>query len=442
MRKITLKEIFIRIIILSVIFLLAAFIINGCRQSRDISVDSQQDTIGITQQTGSGGGSEAAAKADKASAGDKKNSFAESESYSQTNSGNETSNGTESSNQTSTGNETAIESANSNEIDAASESESNNESIATVDENKILFTFVISGDNGPHDNEKPQPEVFTRLVKYMKQENPVFYISTGDLIMGNTDNENVIERQFDDYLKAKSELDVLNFVAPGNHDVANNTSRKYFLKWILEPALNNAGSSGIKINASLQSNELSGFNLQETADSEVQMENTSTKTGFYYYLEYKGVYLIILNAYEKGYWGLIKNDELFWLGQLLDKLKDKPVFIFMHPPPYSVLNPDCITDGSLHVAFSSKENQEQVRALFAQFKVDGVFNGHEHLYNKQEHDGVVYIITGGSGSPLYAPADEGGFYHFLRIQVKAKSWIMDVIDSSGNKVYTEELLFN
>ena len=191
-----------------------------------------------------------------------------------------------------------------------------------------------------------------------------------------------------------------------------------------------------------QTYEDSEDNMQETADSEIQTESNSTKTGFFYYFEYKDVYFIILNAYEKGYWGLVQADQLFWLGQLLERLKDKPVFVFLHPPPYSFLNPDCITNGSLHVAFSSKENQDQIRALFAQFKVDGVFSGHEHLYNKQEHDGVQYIITGGSGSPLYAPADKGGFYHFLKIQIKAKSWIMDVIDSSGNKVYTEEILFN
>ena len=74
--------------------------------------------------------------------------------------------------------------------------------------------------------------------------------------------------------------------------------------------------------------------------------------------------------------------------------------------------------------------------------MDGVFCGHEHFYNNQEHDGVHYIITGCSGASPYAPKDEGGFNHFLKMQIKAKSWIMDVIDSAGNKVYTEEMIFN
>jgi hypothetical protein len=319
---------------------------------------------------------------------------------------------------------------------------SNNESSTAKDENTILFTFAVSGDNRPSNNEKPQPEVFIKLLKYMKQQNPAFYINTGDIIMGNTENENVIKRQFTDYLDALKDLGTLNFVAPGNHDVANNTSRKYFSELIQQPAFNNAGTIGIKAGAGLPDNKISGDNLQETAENAIQANNNSVKSNLYYYLEYKGVYFVVINTYEKGYWGLIQTDQLFWLGQLLEKLKDKPVFVFLHPPVYSVLNPECITDGSLHVAFSSKENQDYIRSLFAGYKVDGVFCGHEHFYDKQEHDGVQYIITGCSGASPYASEDEGGFNHFLKMQIKDKSWIMDVIDSSGNKVYTEEILFN
>jgi hypothetical protein len=401
MKRIIFKKISIRVIILSIIVLVAASIITGCHVNRRLPEVILSDTSSMSQQTLSG-----------------------------------------TSNQTNNGDKAENESTGNNEDTATVTLESKNESETASDKNRILFTFVISGDNRPANNENPQPEIFIKLLKYMKQQNPAFYINTGDIIMGNTDNQNIIKRQFSDYLAALKNLDVLNFVAPGNHDVANSMSEKYFLEMINQAAFDNAALAKIEINTTLADKKLSEDKLQETGTNEVQIENGSAKNGLYYYFEYKGVYFVIVNAYEKGFWGLVQGDQFFWLEQLLDQLKDKPVFVFLHPPPYSVLNPECITDGSLHVAFSSKENQDHIRELFARDKVDGVFCGHEHFYNKQEHDSVQYIITGCSGASPYASEEEGGFNHFLRMQIKENSWIMDVVDSSGNKVYAQEILFN
>ncbi|MBE3036421.1 MAG: metallophosphoesterase, partial [Candidatus Atribacteria bacterium] len=146
--------------------------------------------------------------------------------------------------------------------------------------------------------------------------------------------------------------------------------------------------------------------------------------------------------YEPGNWGAVKGQELSWLESVLAKMKDEEVFIFVHHPVYSVLNPDCITNGSKHVAFSSKKNQDYIRELFKKFNVDGVFHGHEHLFNKQNIDGTEYIITGCSGAYPYVLQEKGGFYHFLRIDVKKESWICNVLDSHGNLVEQEEISFN
>ncbi len=447
MRKIALREMITKISIMSVTILVAASGITGCRATSNVSWTDLNDTAAAAQHSGSdSGSSQEEETSGNTSVGNENNSSGESTGNNQANDENETSTGIESSSQTGTGDKTSSESAGSNESSAENESavasESSNESGTTVDENKILLTFVISGDNRPESNEEPQPEVFSKLLKYIKLQNPAFYINTGDVIMGNTENENVIKRQFSDYLDELKNLGVINFIAPGNHDVANDMSRKYFLEWVQKPAFDNAALADIEINPVLPGQELSGENSQQAANDETKIENDTAKNSFYYYFEQSGTYFVIINAYEKGYWGLVQGDQLLWLEQLLEKLKDKPVLIFMHTPPYSVLNPDCITDGSLHVGFSDRENQDNIRALFARYKVDAVFCGHEHLYDKQKHDGVEYIITGGSGSLLYAPADKGGFYHFIKVQVKTKSWTMDVIDSSGNKVYTEEILFN
>ena len=273
-------------------------------------------------------------------------------------------------------------------------------------EDKILFSFTVAGDNRPANNELPQPAVFQEILNSIKHENTSFFVNTGDIIMGNTQNPSILERQFSDYIAAISVLAIPMYVACGNHDVANSVSREFFEKFL----------------------KLS--------------KNPNFKPEFFYSFKFEGINFIILDAYEPGNWGAVKGQELSWLESVLAKMKDEEVFIFVHPPVYSVLNPGCITDGSKHVAFSSKKNQDYIRELFKKFNVDGVFHGHEHLFNKQNIEGTEYIITGCSGAYPYVSQEKGGFYHFLRIDVKKESWICNVLDSHGNLVEQEEISFN
>ena len=280
-------------------------------------------------------------------------------------------------------------------------------------EDKILFSFTVAGDNRPANNELPQPAIFQEILNSMKHENPSFFVNTGDIIMGNTQNPSILERQFSDYIHAISILAIPMYVSPGNHDVANSVSREFFKKFL---------------KLSKGPNFKPGF--------------PDSGSEFFYSFKFEGINFIILDAYEPGNWGAVKGQELSWLESVLAKMKDEEVFIFVHPPVYSVLNPGCITDGSKHVAFSSKKNQDYIRELFKKFNVDGVFHGHEHLFNKQNIDDTEYIIAGCSGAYPYVSKEKGGFYHFLRIDVKKESWICNVLDSHGNLVEQEEISFN
>jgi len=300
-----------------------------------------------------------------------------------------------------------------NGTDTTVDSEKTDSGATTAAEDKILFSFTVAGDNRPANNELPQPAVFQEILNSMKHENPSFFVNTGDIINGNTQNPSILERQFSDYIHATSVLALPMYVSPGNHDVANSVSRGFFEKFL---------------------------KLSKSPNSKPELPDS--KSEFFYSFKFEGINFIILDAYEPGNWGAVKGQELVWLESVLAKMKDEEVFIFVHPPVYSVLNPDCITDGSKHVAFSSKKNQDYIRELFKKFNVDGVFHGHEHLFNKQDIDGTEYIITGGGGASLYASKEKGGFYHFLRIDVKKESWICNVLDSHGNLVEQEEISFN
>ena len=52
----------------------------------------------------------------------------------------------------------------------------------------------------------------------------------------------------------------------------------------------------------------------------------------------------------------------------------------------------------------------------------GIFS-HIHIYWYGEEDGVQMLITGGGGAPLYAPPDQGGFYHYVRLYMAANGTV-------------------
>ncbi|MCJ7688461.1 MAG: metallophosphoesterase [Clostridiaceae bacterium] len=288
-------------------------------------------------------------------------------------------------------------------------------------EDTILFSFTITGDSRPADDYLPMPDTFLKLLTLINEEESSFNMSVGDIINGQSADEDVAKRQFTDYLDATSEVYEVNFVSPGNHDIINDTTRKYFREMILEK------------------------DMRDAAETDVDVYNPGTIEGldnFYYYFEFNNTYFVILNACEKGYWGAVKSDQLAWLEGVLEDLKDEVVFITIHTPPYSVLNPDTITDGSKQIAFSSRENLEYVKGLFRDYKVDGVFSGHEHVYNKEFHDGTTYIVTALAGEYPYSSEEEGGFYHYIRVDIKTGSWVFNVIGINEDLRYHEEIVFN
>lgn len=270
----------------------------------------------------------------------------------------------------------------------------------TTDE--VLFSFAVSGDNAPENDDLSQPEVFVKILNSMKEFNPSFYISTGDIINGSSLDPEIIKKQFSDFLEIVSVLNCPVYVAAGNHEVQNSASKNNFRKLL----------------------------------------GNNEKT--YYYFEYQDVFFIILDAYidVRSGGGKITGDELLWLQNLLPSLKTEKVFVFLHPPVYSKMNPHCITDGLLHIAFQSKKNQDDIRKLFRDNNVDAVFSGHEHLFYMQRKGNTEYVITGSSGSEPIVSGEEGDFYHFLIIKVKENTWVLKVMDTNGELIEKNEIIFN
>ena len=55
--------------------------------------------------------------------------------------------------------------------------------------------------------------------------------------------------------------------------------------------------------------------------------------------------------------------------------------------------------------------------LFHRDRVSAVFAGYVPMYARQTYLGVPYVTTGGGGQRLWGTPRQGGFYHFVRVDV-------------------------
>lgn len=126
----------------------------------------------------------------------------------------------------------------------------------------------------------------------------------------------------------------------------------------------------------------------------------------YYYFDYDDSRFIILdNAKSKG----MGRKQLSWLKDALDTRKKK--FVFMHKPLFDP------TGTYPNYIMTPKEENESVGKLLEKEDARYVFAGHIHGYGREKRDGVFYIVTAGAGAPLYLPAFDGGFYHYVKVTV-------------------------
>ena len=117
-----------------------------------------------------------------------------------------------------------------------------------------------------------------------------------------------------------------------------------------------------------------------------------------------------------------------WLSEKLDHLPGEVDFVFLvfHHPPYTSSS-DAKKFGGGHsarpqeqeLAKALEERQQKMRARIV------VFSGHVHNYERHEHGGVTYFVTGGAGAHAYPIERASGDpfqskevnYHYLLVEV-------------------------
>ena len=154
--------------------------------------------------------------------------------------------------------------------------------------------------------------------------------------------------------------------------------------------------------------------------------NNPDSTESYYSFDYGNSHFISLDT-QKPYGP--SSAQYQWLRKDLVNAYNKTfIFVFMHDHPY------CAGGHNSNLGL-----RDTLCPLFQTFKVDMVFSGHSHFYQRNGPiNGVTYIITDGGGAPLYTPAESSWTkhaekaHHFVDFTVWADSLKFKMVRTDGS----------
>jgi len=202
------------------------------------------------------------------------------------------------------------------------------------DPNNFQFA-IVSDRTGGH-----RPGVFADAVEKLNLLRPEFVMSIGDLIEGGIEDDNQLNRQWDEFDGLVSKLQMPFFYVAGNHDISNQVMAKKWRKRL--------GQS-------------------------------------YYHFVYRNVLFLCLNT-EDPPPGSISDEQIDCFRSVL---KARPnlrwTLVFMHKPLWR--KPE------------TSEYWQKFESLLAD-RPYTVFAGHIHKYSKSVRNGHQYYIlatTGGTG---------------------------------------------
>ncbi len=255
---------------------------------------------------------------------------------------------------------------------------------------QVPVTFVVFGDS------RSDAVAHYELVERVRAEVPDFILSTGDMVFDGGDEK--LWKQFFD-IEGPLLADNVMYPALGNHDIDNDGS-----EWIEQL-----------------------FNPPAGRQQPGQ-----------YAFTYGPVRVIVLESNTPSY---AMTDETAWLERQLQGYTQDPtlhhLFVIMHHPVYSI---------SSHGGLNSL--REKWAPLFEQYGVSAVFSGHDHGYQRAEHGGVHYFVSGGGGAPLYGvgkrvnPIDAAvvarleAVHHYLRIHILGDVVEVTAVRSDGTPIET------
>jgi Icc-related predicted phosphoesterase len=271
------------------------------------------------------------------------------------------------------------------------------------------FRFVAYGDtrfHDPKDTEAANPPVRQALVQAIAEANPAFICFTGDIVYNGNDADDW--KVWDSETSIWRDKKIPVYPALGNHDLHGSEKDalgNYFQRF---PDLKNSRYYSVRV------------------------ANT--------------LILVIDSALDE-----VSGPQGQWLADKLDHVPSDVDFVFVmdHHPPYT-----SSSDEKKYGGGHSARGQEQALAKMlearqaqARFRIV-VFSGHVHNYERHEHGGVTYFVSGGGAAHAYPieraltdPFQSKEInYHYLLVEVDHQQLkvTMNRIDlTSGKAVWTQ-----
>src|SRR6202162_45699 len=250
----------------------------------------------------------------------------------------------------------------------------------------VPFRFVAYGDtrfHDPTDTDAANPPVRQALVKAIAEVNPAFICFTGDIVYNGNDANDW--KVWDDETSIWRDKKIPVYPALGNHDLH--------------------GDEKIAL----------GNYFQRFPD---------LKNSRYYSARAANALVLILDSSLEEAGG----PQGQWLADKLDHVPPDVDFVFLmfHHPPYTSSS-DAKAFGGGHSARTTEQTLARMlesRQAHARSRIV-VFSGHVHNYERHEHGGVTYFVSGGGGAHAYpierGPADpfqsKTVNYHYLLVEV-------------------------
>lgn len=274
---------------------------------------------------------------------------------------------------------------------------------------KSPFRFVAYGDtrfHDPKDTGAANPAVRVALVQAIAETNPAFICFTGDIVYNGYDRDDW--KIWDSETSIWRDKKIPVYPALGNHDLhgdANIAMGNYFQRF---PEL---------------------------------------KGSRYYSVHVANALILALDSSQAEAIG----PQSLWL---IDKLDHVPadvdfVFLMFHHPPYTSSSDKGVFGGG-HSARPTEQALAKVledRQAHAKYRIV-VFSGHVHNYERHEHGGVTYFVSGGGAAHAYPieRAKDDPFqskevnYHYLMVDVDRQqvTVTMNRLDlTTGKAVWTQ-----
>jgi 3',5'-cyclic AMP phosphodiesterase CpdA len=261
------------------------------------------------------------------------------------------------------------------------------------------LVFAVAGDNRPTARGAPLPRVLTTIVEELAWIRPDLVLWSGDAIYGYCDSRVELENEYAKFLHLARGVGAPIFVAPGNHEI-------------------HAGAKGCEAAPAADGGP--------ACSGECANDVFRAKLGpLYGSLDFAGVHFIALDTSDVTNDNAIAGAQLAWLQADLERSRNaSAIFVFSHSEFYSSPSIDP-PDGKSHPPVA---NHDDLHELFRRYPVKAVFSGHEHVYWREDHDGIAYFTSGGAGAPAYATPDRGGFAHYLVVRLHNGTPSFDVIE--------------